>query len=105
MTHLGDIRAAWLAQDKALALVASADFMDRTFTRLDRATCIAATGDPAGASSYARDTLLALTEAQRVGIITGRARQFIEAMPKRVRAQPAVHELHDLLMLPQGQEG
>ena len=104
LTHLGDTRAAWLAQERALELVAPDDFMDRAFTRLDRAMCLATEGDATEASSYARDTLLELSEPQRLGIIAGRARQIVAAMPSATRTLPAVRELNDLLMLPPGQE-
>jgi tetratricopeptide (TPR) repeat protein len=104
LTHLGDTRAAWLAQERALELVAPTDFMDRTFTRLDRAMCLAAEGDATEASSYARDTLLDLSEVQRRGIITSRARQIVTALPSATRALPPVRELNDLLMLPPGKE-
>src|SRR2546430_2024307 len=36
LTHLGDTKAAWRAQERALALMPAADFMDRALTRLDR---------------------------------------------------------------------
>ena len=104
LTHLGDIRAAWSAQERALELVAPADFMDRAFTRLDRAMCLATEGDATEASSYARDTLLDLREVERLGIITGRARQIVAAMPSATRTLPPVRELNELLMLPTGQE-
>jgi len=104
LTHLGDIRAAWSAQERALELVAPADFMDRAFTRLDRAMCLATEGDATEASSYARDTLLDLSEVERLGIITGRARQIVAAMPSGTRTLLPVRELNDLVMLPPGQE-
>jgi tetratricopeptide (TPR) repeat protein len=104
LTHLGDTRGAWLAQERALELVAPADFMDRAFARLDRAMCLATEGDATEASSYARDTLLDLSQVERLGIITGRARQVVAAMPSATRTLPPVRELNHLLMLPSGQE-
>lgn len=104
LTNLGDTRAAGLAQERALELVAPTDFMDRAFTRLDRAMCLATEGAATEASSYARDTLLDLSGAQRLGIIAGRARQILTAMPSETRTLPPVRELNDLLMLPPGQE-
>lgn len=104
LTHLGDTRAAWFAQERALELVAPGDFMDRAFIRLDRAMCLATEGDATEASSYARDTLLDLSGAQRLGIIAGRARQIVAAMPSAAHTLPPVRELNDLLMLPPGQE-
>ena len=66
--------------------------------------CLATEGDVTEASSYARDTLLDLSEAERLGIIAGRAPQLVAAMPSATRTLPPVRELNDLLMLPPGQE-
>lgn len=100
LTHLGDTKAAWLAQERALELVAPRDFMDRAFTRLDRALCLMADGDASGAIAYALDTLLDLSEHERQGIISGRAWQITNALPAQTRTLPAVAELRDLLMVP-----
>jgi DNA-binding transcriptional regulator YiaG len=105
LTHLGDTTAAWLAQDRALELVATSDFMDRAFTQLDRAMCLAVEGDASSAASYAHDTLLSLSNAERQGIISKRAQQIVHALPSRQRALPQVKELHDLLMVDVQQEG
>jgi DNA-binding transcriptional regulator YiaG len=105
LTHLGDTRTAWMAQDRALELVAPADFMDRSFTQLDRAMCLAVEGDAAGAATHARDTLLHLSAAERQGIICGRAQQIVHALPSRQRALPPVKDLSDLLMVDTQEEG
>jgi hypothetical protein len=65
---------------------------------------LATEGDATTASSYARDTLLGLSGAERVGIITGRARQIVAALPSATRTLPPVRELTELLMVPPGQE-
>jgi DNA-binding XRE family transcriptional regulator len=100
LTHLGDTTAAWVAQDRALELVASVDFMDRAFTQLDRAMCLAIDGDTSGAATCTLDTVQGLSEPERQGIINGRARQIIAALPAGERALPLVQDLHELLMLP-----
>jgi hypothetical protein len=105
LTHLGDTKAAWTAQERALTLVPASDFMDRAFTQLDRAVCIARDGDAAGASGQALDTLLGLTKAQRAGIITSRARQLVAALPPQRQALRPVRELRDVLALPTNPEG
>jgi transcriptional regulator with XRE-family HTH domain len=97
LTHLGDIRAAWQAQDRALALVAPGDFMDEAFTQLDRAMCLAKGGDVATAVAHTTHTLLSLTAPQRTGIIGLRARQIVEALPLQTQGSVAVRELDDLL--------
>lgn len=105
LTHLGDTKGAWLAQDRALELVAPSDFMDRAFTQLDRAMCLAIDGDASNAAIHAHDTLLGLSTAQRQGIICGRAQQIVHALPSRQRALPPVKELSDLLMVDPRNEG
>jgi hypothetical protein len=100
LTHLGDTKTAWTAQQRALELVPAGDFMDRTFTQLDRAMCLASDGDVSGATSYALETLLDLTEQQRQGIISARARQLVDALPRQRHTLPPVRELRDLLALP-----
>jgi DNA-binding transcriptional regulator YiaG len=105
LTHLGDTRTAWVAQDRALELVAPADFMDRSFTQLDRAMCLAVEGDATGAAVHARDTLLRLSAAERQGIICGRAQQIVHALPSRQRALSPVKELSDLLVVDTQEEG
>ena len=47
LTHLRDTRAAWTAQDQALALYPERDYLDRSLVELDRATCLAHDGDVA----------------------------------------------------------
>lgn len=100
LVHLGDTRGAWHAQDRALELIAPGDYMDRAFTMLDRAACLVHQGDAASGASYASETLLGLTYAQRQGIISLRAQQIFAGLPPREQALPAVRDLHDLFTLP-----
>jgi len=104
LTHLGDTKAAWGAQEQALALVPAADFMDRALTRLDRAVCLANDGDASAAASEALDTLVGLSPEQRRGIISRRAEQLVADLPGRREASPPARELRDLLMLPTSTE-
>lgn len=104
-THLGDTGAAWDAQTRALELCGPTDFMDRAFTRLDRATCLIGDGDVATGLTYALETINALTDHQRAGIIALRGRQLLEALPAaQRRALPAASELHDRIMTPDTSE-
>jgi transcriptional regulator with XRE-family HTH domain/tetratricopeptide (TPR) repeat protein len=105
LTHLGNSKAAWVAQDRALELVPPSDFMDRAFTQLDRAACLASDGDISSATTYLLETLLGLTETQRKGIILLRARQLVDALPTQHQAVGPVQELQDLLALPANTEG
>jgi transcriptional regulator with XRE-family HTH domain len=97
LVHLGDMRGAWTAQDRALELVAPGDYMDKAFTQLDRAACLVKGGDVPAGASYLAKTLLGLTEAQRQGIISLRAQQIVETVPRQQVALPAIRDLQDLL--------
>jgi hypothetical protein len=79
--------------------------MDRAFTQLDRAVCLARDGDPAAATSHALDTLLSLTDEQREGIIAGRAQQLVQSLPRQLQALSPAQEICDLLMLPTDRKG
>ena len=104
-THLGDTAAAWRAQKRALALCGPADFMDRAFTRLDRATCLVSDGDVSAGLAYAVEAMSGLDDHQRAGIITLRGRQLLEGLPPAERrALPAAAELRDRLMTPDQSE-
>jgi tetratricopeptide (TPR) repeat protein len=98
-THLADMAAATKAQDRALQLCAPGDYTDWSMIRLDRASCLARSGDAIDAISYAMETLTKLTEPQRQGIITLRAREIVDGLPTVQRTLPAVRELHELLMI------
>lgn len=88
-----------------MELVAPADFMDRAFTQLDRAMCLVTDGDNAGATAYARDTVLSLSAPQRLGIISRRASQIVAAVPEHEQTLPPVGELRDLLMVSTERKG
>jgi len=76
LTLLGDTKAAYVAQDRALALIAAEDFTDGALVRLDRALCLLLDGDLNGAAECAVACLLALKPEQRRGIISGRAQEL-----------------------------
>jgi transcriptional regulator with XRE-family HTH domain len=98
-THLRDTDAAWAAQQRALELCAPSDFMDRSFTRLDRAICLASDGEVSSALEYATETMSVLDDQQRRGIITLRGLELLNAIPgAQRRALPAARALHDRLM-------
>ncbi len=99
-THLHDASAAWRAQEMALTLCPANDYMDRTMTKLDRATCLAHDGDVTGAVAVMVEAITQLTDQQRQGIIAARVRETITALPPRHQALPAVRDLHDLLPSP-----
>jgi Domain of unknown function (DUF4062) len=104
LTHLRDTRGAWEAQERALALSAPYDYTDRTLTQLDRATCLVHEEEFSEAAAYAVRTLTTLTEAQRRGIITLRARDLLSALPTQALALPAARDLQELTMEYKGEE-
>jgi hypothetical protein len=98
-THLRDTASAWVAQQRALELCAPSDFMDRTFTRLDRSICLVGDGDIPGAVEYALETMTALDDRQREGIINMRGMDLLRSIPAQERlALPAAVDLRDRLM-------
>ncbi|MGW5162644.1 hypothetical protein ACWEPN_44830 [Nonomuraea wenchangensis] len=96
-TYLGDTRAAWQAQQRALELYSVADYLDRALIGLDRTLCLARDGDSTGAMEYAAATLVPLTKDQREGIISLRSREVLRAIPHEQKALPAVRQLRELL--------
>jgi transcriptional regulator with XRE-family HTH domain len=100
LTHLHDTEAAWTAQQRALALYPSGDYMDRALIMLDRASCLAHDGDTASSVQYATEVLTNLSEPQRRGIITLRAGEAISAIPARDRKLSTVRGFQDLLLPP-----
>jgi tetratricopeptide (TPR) repeat protein len=98
-THLRDVRAAFKAQDRALQICAPGDYTDWSMTRLDRASCLANSGDAADGITYAIETLTNLTESQRQGIIAARAREVVNDLPRAQKGLPVARDLRDLLMI------
>lgn len=103
-TYLGDTRAAWRAQQRALELYSSTDYLDRALVGLDRTMCLARDGDTSGALEYATATLVPLTKDQREGIISLCGREILEVIPYKQKALPAVRQLRELLS-PSGRGG
>jgi hypothetical protein len=99
LTHLGATRLAWSSHDRALELLTPNDFMNRSFTRLDRADCLAQDRDLTTAMRHVRDVLLGLSDEQRQGIITSRTQQLLNSVPRQDRAARPVRELRELLAL------
>ena len=100
-THLGEAAAAWSAQQRALELCGPADFMDRAFTRLDRASCLIGDGELEAGLAYALGSVSTLTDQQGAGIITVRAKALVDALPATERrALPAAAELRERLQTP-----
>jgi tetratricopeptide (TPR) repeat protein len=63
-THLGDVEAAWAAQDRALTLYLQANYLDRALIGLDRADCLIRRGDVGQGCKQLSTVFTALTPSQ-----------------------------------------
>jgi hypothetical protein len=97
-THLHDTDAAWSAQQRALQLCPADDYMDRTLTRLDRATCLVHDRDISSALPYAIEALTPLSAEQRQGIITLRGHGILRSLTEPQQGVPSARDLRELLM-------
>lgn len=102
LTTLGESRAAWQAQDDALAAFAPGERLDPTLVRLDRALCMINSGDVAQGAGYASDVLQQLTAVWRPVIVLRRAHAVVDAIPAARRGTPAVRDLHEVLAIGAG---
>lgn len=80
----GDTRAAYEAQEQALALTGGGSVMTRALLALDRAACLHAEGDPSPAASTAADVLERLPAPYRSGLVGSRA----AALHRRLTGRP-----------------
>lgn len=103
-TRLRDIRPALRVQARALELCPPGDYTDWAMIRLDRAGCLAQSGDTPAAVACATETMIGLSGDQRLGIIALRGRELVHALPVRYRQAAAVREFRELLMLPAGEQ-
>jgi hypothetical protein len=54
---------------------------------------------------YAIEAMAAVTEEERVGLLTVRGQEILGALPPAARALPAGRDFRDLLMITAGPEG
>src|ERR1022692_305759 len=101
-TRLRAVRPATRAQDRALELCPRSDYADWAMIRLDRAGCLAQSGDAPGAVVYATETLTGLSGEQKQGIIALRGRELVRALPVGYRQAAAVRDFRELVLLPAG---
>jgi transcriptional regulator with XRE-family HTH domain len=98
-THLGDTKAAWKEQKRALEIIPAGDYTDRVLTQLDHASCLVRDRDASGAMIYASEVLVDLDSHQREGIINLRGHEVLNSLPAGEHANPAAKDFRDLLML------
>ncbi|URM92737.1 helix-turn-helix domain-containing protein [Streptomyces sp. MRC013] len=84
-TLLGDTRAAYEAQEQALALTGGGSVMTRALLTLDRAACLYKDGDPSSAASTAADALERLPAPYRSGLVGSRAAALHRRLTGRSR--------------------
>ena len=99
-TLLRDTRPALRAQERALAVCPPADYTDWALIRLDRATCLASSGEADTAAAYAAQTLAQVGGDRGQGIIARRGLDVLHAMPASYRASPAGRKFAELIHAP-----
>ncbi len=103
-THLRDVKSALRAQDRALELCSQDNYTDWAMTRLDHAQCLTYAGKMTEGLQYATETITQLTESQRKGIITLRAKAITEELPEAERKLAVARNFDDLLMVTAGKD-
>ena len=96
-TRLGLLQSAWAAQERGLQICPPADYTDWALIRLDRATCLARSGDMASAITYATETLTHISAAQRQGIIAERGHGLLRTLLAKCRTTTPAREIQELL--------
>lgn len=99
LTTLGESRAAWRAQDDALAAFGPGERLDPSLVHLDRALCMVNDGDVSQGADYASTLLLQLPTVYRPTIVLRRARAVADAIPVGRRATRPVRALHEALAI------
>ncbi|GAA1919059.1 hypothetical protein [Streptantibioticus ferralitis] len=101
LTYLGQTRRARAAQTQAHALYRDqSGSIDPTLLRIEEAICLAHERHLADACQLAVEAYLAVPSQHRTQILDARARNVIEAVPKRMRASRCARELNEILALP-----
>jgi hypothetical protein len=99
LTTLGESRAAWKAQDDAIAAFGPGERLDPTLVRLDRALCMVNEGDITQGADYASAVLQQLPAEYRPVIVLRRAYAVADAIPAARRSAPVVRALHEVLAI------
>jgi tetratricopeptide (TPR) repeat protein len=99
LTQLGEAKAAFAIQDRAIELCAPDDFMDRTLVHLDRADCLVVNGSVADGLQVAKGTLEDLKASQARGLIVNRALKTLELVPSSEAESIEAQELREIVNL------
>lgn len=84
-------------QRRALALYRPNEYLDPTLIQLDRATCMATTGEPDEACAHVSGTIAAAPAEHRAGLVAHYAKRFLAQLPTPVQHSPHGRELRKLL--------
>jgi hypothetical protein len=98
-TQLGEVRRAFVAQDRALALYPASLVRERAAMLQHRATCMIRDGDMGGGLSYSVDVLDELPGEHRTSLVYAMAHRVLEAVPVAERGRPEAVELAERLDL------
>jgi tetratricopeptide (TPR) repeat protein len=96
-THLGDLRRATQAQDRALALYPDHMFRARAQVQLHQALGLVKSGDPEAGAAHAQRVITDLPEAQRIEVVLEVARSVVQTIPPAERHRPEATALRELL--------
>lgn len=96
-TQLGDANKATHAQEQATALIPSSAPRPRAQIQLHAARRLVGAGHITDGARHAHAVVAALPAHQRTAMVTGVARQVLDAVPVKERLRPAVRELDELL--------
>lgn len=96
-TLLGMTTEAEEFQCRALALYRPNEYLDPTLIQLDRATCMATTGEPDEACAHVSGTITAAPAEHRTGLVAHYAKRFLAQLPTPVQHSHHGRELRKLL--------
>ncbi|MCW2902193.1 MAG: hypothetical protein JWO67_4458 [Streptosporangiaceae bacterium] len=99
-TNLGDHQRGEEVLGQALMLYSSAERVDRTLVRLNRATCRLHAGEPEAALATGQEAMVELPPEHRSDILVHRARQLSAAVIAKHGEIPAVKEFQEALAAP-----
>lgn len=98
LAQLGEARAAFPIQDRALELCHPDDFMDRALVQFDRADCLIAVGDISAGMKSALDALIELDTPKAKGLIINRARKTLQLLPDKEGDHTEATALRDVVI-------
>ena len=93
LTQLGETRAAFAAQDRALDLYPAENYLDRALVQLDRAQGLIQERDATSAIELAAATFSQLELTQARGMIAARIAEVIGLLSASAQSKPAVLDL------------